>query len=292
MTKSINAAKLTWLPKKTFQLEFSLPWTEVKKTYDLVVDQLVKTAKIEGFRPGKAPKDLVEKSADKGRLYGEVINQLLPISYAKAISGHQLRPAVSPKVTIIKAEENQAWEFKAVSCELPEVKLNNYVASVKGALVKSKLWTPDKGDPTKKEDKELDSTQKLNLISQALITDTKIDLPDLLIETEADRMLAKLLDQVQKLGLTIDQYANSNNKTVDQIKTEYHLTAENTLKLELILQAIAEEKNFKVEDKDIDALINASGDEKIKKQLQAPSERAYISSILKKRQTIDYLLSL
>lgn len=284
MTKSIDAAKLSWLPKKTFQLEFSLPWTEVKKTYDLVVDQLVKTAKIEGFRPGKAPKDLVEKSADKGRLYGEVINQLLPISYAQAIAQHKLRPAVSPKVTIIKAEENQAWEFKAVSCELPDLKLNDYTASVKGALAKSKLWTPDK--------KELDSTQKMNLITQALITDIKIDLPDLLIETEADRMLAKLLDQVQKLGLTIDQYATSNNKTVDQIKTEYHLTAENTLKLELILQAIAEEKKFKVEDKDINALIDASGDEKIKKQLQAPSERAYISSILKKRQAIDYLLSL
>ena len=70
-------AKLTWLPKKTFELEFSLPWEEVKKTYDAVVVDLVKTAKIEGFRPGKAPKEMVEKQADKGRLYGEVINRLL-----------------------------------------------------------------------------------------------------------------------------------------------------------------------------------------------------------------------
>ncbi|MFH0943126.1 MAG: trigger factor [Candidatus Beckwithbacteria bacterium] len=292
MTKSVDAAKLTWLPKKTFQLEFSVPWDQVKKTYDQVLNQLTKTAKIEGFRPGKAPKDMVEKSIDKGKLYGEVINQLLPLSYAQAISQHQIKPAVSPKITIIKAEENQPWQFKAVSCELPEFKLGDYTASAKGALAKSKLWTPDKGDPTKKQDKELTATQKLNLISQALITDTKIELPDLLIETETNRLLAKLLDQIQKLGLTIDQYAASNNKTIDQLKTEYHLTAENTLKLELILQAIAQDKKFKVEDKDIDALINASGDEKVKKQLQSPSERAYLASILKKRQAIDYLLSL
>ncbi|MFC1627472.1 trigger factor family protein, partial [Patescibacteria group bacterium] len=98
---TIKLSKLEWLPKKTFTLEFEIPWSKVQTTYNKTLDQLAKDAKIEGFRQGKAPKKLVEKSIDKGKLYGEVINQLLPLSYAKAVSDHKLRPAVAPKVQIL-----------------------------------------------------------------------------------------------------------------------------------------------------------------------------------------------
>lgn len=287
-------AKLTWLPKKTFVLEFSLAWDKVKISYDKILADLVKNAKIEGFRPGKAPKDLVEKNLDKGRLYGEVINQLLPLSYAAAVSQHKLRPAVAPKITIIQAEENKPWQFKAESCELPEFKLGDYVKICRGALAKDKLWTPGKPekDISANKDKEPDQNKKINLISKSLLEEIKIDLSDLLVETEQNRLLSRLLDQIQKLGLTIEQYASSNNKTVEALKEEYQKTAENTLKLELILQAIAEDKKYAATDKEIDEMINAAGDEKLKQQLNTPAERAYIASVLKKRQAIDFLLSL
>lgn len=288
----MTQAKLTWLPKKTFELEFSLSWEQVKKTYDKVLNELTKKAKIEGFRPGKAPKDLVEKSLEKGKPYGEVINQLLPLSYAQAVKQHQLRPALAPKITIVSAEENKPWQFKALSCELPEIKLGEYEKICRGALAKEKIWTPGKGTAEAKETKEPTQSQKLNLLSKALLDEIKIELSDLLIDSERNRMLSRLLEQIQKLGLTIDQYATSNNKTVDQIKQEYQLTAANTLKLELILQTIAEDKKFKVETKDIDTLINASGDEKIKKQLNTLSERVYLETLLKKQRAIDYLLTL
>jgi len=294
-------AKITWLPKKTFELEFSIPWDKVKTSYDKVLTQLTKETKLEGFRQGKAPKDMVEKSVDQGKLYGEVINQLLPLSYAQAISQHGLKPATAPKVQILKAQPNQAWEFKATSCELPEFKLGDYQKIIKGALAKDKLWTPDKGlsasgvsDPkkVKKEKPEVTQTQKLNLITKALLDETKIELSKILIETEKNRLLSRFLDQIQKLGLTLEQYAASNQKTVDQIKQEYEKTAENTLKMELILQAIADDKKYKAEDKDIDAMIASAGDEKIKKQLNTPAERAYIASVVRKRQVIDYLSNL
>jgi len=292
-TTTANKAKITWLPKKTFELEFSIPWKQVKQAYDKVINDLTKTADLGGFRKGKAPKKVVEQSVDKSKLYGEVINQLLPISYAKSIKEHNLRPAINPKVQILKAEENQSWEFKVTSCELPQVKLGDYQKIVKGALVKEKIWTPEKGDPKKPtSDQPVSETQKLNQISKALIDEIKLDLPDLLIESERDRLLAKLLDQTQKLGITIEQYAASSQKTVDQIKQEHQKIAANSLKMELILQAISDDKKFKAEDKEIDKMIAASGDEKIKQQLSTPTERAYIGSVLKKRQAIDYLLSL
>ncbi|MEA3355056.1 MAG: trigger factor [Patescibacteria group bacterium] len=286
-------SKLTWLPKKTFSLEFSIPWSQVKKTTAKAIDNLSKTAKLTGFRKGKAPKKLVKKSIDTSKLYGEVINQLLPISYSKAVKTHHLRPAISPKIQIIKAEENQAWEFKATSCELPEIKLGDYKKIAKGALAKSKIWTPKKGLPKKQEKpQELSDTQKFNLVLKALMAEIKLELPDLLIDKERDRLLSRLLDQIQKLKLTIDQYATSNNKTVNQIKQEYKKSAEETLKMELIMQTIVNDLKLEVKDKEIDKMIDQAGDETVKQKLNTPQERAYIASILKKRQAIDRLISL
>lgn len=278
MTKAVE---LTWLPQKTFELKFSLPWDQVKKTYDEVLKQLTKSADIKGFRKGKAPQELIEKQADKGKVYGEVINQLLPLSYAAAVKKHNLKPAVAPKITITSAEEGKAWTFSAKSCELPEVKLGNYEGTVRSALVKSQL-----------EKKELTQTQKLDRIARALIQEIKLELPEMLIESERDRLLSRLLDQIQKLGLTIEQYAQSNQKTVEQIRTETAQTAANTLKMELILQAVADERNIKVQDKEVDKMIDQAGDEKLKKQLNTPSERAYIATVLRKKQAIDLLTSL
>lgn len=285
-------AKLTWLPKKTFELEFEVPWSEVKKTYDHVLGHFVDAVKLKGFRKGKAPKDLVEKSVDKADVYGEVINHLLPKTYAAAVAEHKLRPAMAPKITIVSAEENKAWQFKATACELPEIKLNDYQKAVKGTLAKEAIWTPGKGDPKKTDKTELTETQKLNLISRALLETAAVDLPDLMIQAETDRLLSRLLDQIQKLGLTIDQYASSNQKTVDQVKAEYRQAAVNSLKLELILASIGDEKKFTAKETDVDKMIAAAGDDKLKKQLNTPSERAYIASVLRKRQVIDYLLAL
>ncbi len=291
-TKNKYQSKLEWLPKKTFSLEFSIPWKDVKKTYEKTLEDFTKDADVKGFRKGKAPKDVVEKSIDSGKIYGEVVNQLLPISYAKAIHQHQLKPAVNPKVNIIKAEPNQDWEFKATACELPEVKLGNYQKAVKEALATSKIWTPAKGDPKDKPAPEQTESQRLETISKALIADSKIELPDLLVNQEKDRLLAKLLGQIEKLGITIDQYTASAGKTVEQLKTEYQVIAKDSLKIELILQKIADERKIKIEDKEIQAMIDASGDEKIKQQLNTPSEKAYLNSILRKRKVIDYLISL
>lgn len=282
---------LTWLPKKTFELRFSIPWKEVEKATDKAIDNIAKNTKLTGFRKGKAPKDLVEKSIDKSKLYGEVVNQLLPMSYSKAVKDNNLRPVVAPQVQIIKAEENQSWEFKATSCELPEVKLGDYKKIAKGALAKSKIWTPEKGKPEQKPQEQTE-TQKFNLVVKALIDEIKIELPQLLIKTETDRLLSRLLDQVQKLGLTIEKYAASSGKTVDQIRGEYEKSAEQTLKMELIMQEIANDLKIKVEDKEIDKMIAAAGDETIKLKLNTPQERAYIASVLRKRQAIDHLLGL
>lgn len=281
---------LTWLPAKTFELEFTLTWEQVKASYQKNLKAVAEKTTLKGFRQGKAPIDVVEKNLDKAKLYGLVLEDLLPQTYFAAVKQHQLKPICEPKITAIKTEEGSDWAFKATACEAPEVKLGDYEKSVKGLKAKSKIWLPgqDKTEVKKEENED----ERLKEIFQVLLKECQLELSSLLIEEEEKRMLAKLLNQTQKLGLTLDEYCAGNHKTIQQLKTEYRQLAAETLKLEFILQAIASNKNFVVEEKEIAHLIAAVPDEKSRQNLETPLQKAYLKTLLKKRKAIDFLLKL
>lgn len=285
-------AKLTWLPKKTFELEFTIPWPQVKKTYDLVLEEEAVKTTIKGFRQGKAPLNLVEKNLDKQKLYQQVLNKLLPETYSKAVKQHNLRPIMSPKLTPTSIKDGESWQFKAVCCERPEIKLGDYQKELKGALAKEKIWTPGKGKDEEEKGAKQSYDKKIKLVTQTLLTNIKVELPDILINDEINRMLTRLLDQVNSLGMTIEQYFSSKGMTSKQLRADFRQQAEQTLKLEFTLQQIVMDRKVKVEKGEIDKMIQATPDEKIRKRLDTPLERAYLASIIAKRKVLDYLTNL
>ena len=282
-------AKLAWLPQKTFELEFSIPWNTVKKTYDETLKKIVQEAEIKGFRKGKAPISAVEKNIDKSKLYNEVLRNLLPQTYLKSLKQHNLRPICDPKVHPLETNEGKDWLFKATACEAPEIKLGDFESKIKGLKAKDKIWVPGKEE--KKEEKKTEE-QILKEIFDTLRQKTEIDIPPMLLETEEKRMLSRLLEQVNKLGLTLDEYLTNNNKSIEILKAENRKIAEDTLKMEFILQEIARQKNFETTEKEIQDMINAVPDEQTRKNLSTPMQKAYIGSIIRKRKVIDFLKNL
>jgi len=304
----LPATRLTWLPKKTFELQITIPKTEVKKAYKKALDKLAKTVSIKGFRKGKAPTNLVEKELSQERIYQEAAQILLPQAYAQALSQHKLRPIIAPKITPVKMTVGKDWTIKAKSAEAPDVKLGNWQKAVKEAKKESpKIWVPDHRSPDKNRgegptpdkpnkpndpNKPNSNTQKINKILQALLKEATVEISDFVIEDETNRMLAKLLDQINKLGLTLDQYLQANNKTQEGLRKEYRETAERSLKLEFILLKLAQEKKIKVKDEEIEKMIKAVPDEKVRKSFETPAQKAYIATLIRKQKTLDMLLKL
>ena len=92
--------------------------------------------------------------------------------------------------------------------------------------------------------------------------------------------------------MIIEQYLSSKGMTSEQLRANFRQQAEQTLKLEFILQQIVVDRKVKVEKSEIDKMINAAPDKKIQKKLDTPLERAYIASIIAKRKVLDYLTNL
>ena len=286
-------AKLTWLPKKTFELEFSIPWNTVKKTYDETLKKAAESAEIKGFRKGKAPISIIEKNIDKQKLYNEVLKNLLPQTYLKSLHQHNLKPICDPKVVPLETNEGKDWLFKATACESPDIKLGNYEAKIKGMRAKDKIWVPGKEekDPPAGGEKKSEE-QILKEIFDILKQETQIDIPPILLEIEEKRMLSRLLEQINKLGLTLDEYLANNNKSIEILKAENRKIAEDTLKMEFILQEIARKKKLETTEKEIQDMIKAVPDERTRKNLSTPMQKAYIGSIIRKRKVIDFLKNL
>jgi len=268
--------KLTWLPNKTFELQFTIPWEQVKDSYQKNLKVVAEQTTIEGFRKGKAPLEMVEKRVDKSKLYSAVLEDLLPQTYFSAVKQHNLQPIIDPKIIPLSTEEGKDWTFKAIACETPDVVLGDYEAKIRQSRAK---------------DKKVQKTQEQSLkeIFDILLATSQASLSPVLIEQETKRMLSRLLSETQKLGLTLNEYLQANKKTVEQLREEHNRLAKETLSLEFILSKIADKKNVSVTEAEIQAIIKAIPDTTEQKKLDTPPQKAYISSILRKRKVIDFL---
>jgi len=279
------------LPDKTVELTINIPWARVKQTYDKEIEAIAKEADIKGFRKGKAPKKVVEKNINKQTVYQEILKSLITDLYVEAVREHKLKPIVNPQINVMEMEEGKDWQIKAVTCEFPEVKLGDYKQAVKKELATDKIWVPGKDKNDKKETND-HHDQKMDKIFKALLENVKISIPEILLQEEINRMLSRLIEQTSKLGLTVEQYLTSIGKNSDQIKEEYRQQAEQTLKLELILSAIADDLKIEISDQEVQRMIDAIPEEKTKKAFEKEEQKVYIRQLLRKRQAIDNLSKL
>lgn len=284
----MNTSTIKVLPKQTVEIEIHVPWEDIKVSYDKVFDTIVKEAEIEGFRKGKAPKKIVAGKIDKTKLYQEVIKEVIPKAYSQALTQHKLVPIISPKIEILKAKENEEWVVKATVALKPIINLKNYKDKIRELKKgQTKIWTPG----TKSESQK-DQTPKITLeqLMEVMEKEVEVELSDLVLTEEANRLLANLIDQTQKLGLTVEQYLLAKGKTSESIREEYKKQAEKNLKIEFALNEISDIEKITVSQQDIDNLISKV--EKIEERERLKKDSYYLAHLIRQQKTLDFLNSL
>ncbi len=104
------------------RLEVSVPAARVSGEVQQRLKNIARTARLNGFRPGKAPFAVIQKQfGDQVRT--EVVSDLMRESYAQAISQENLKPAAGPKIEPIDLTPGADLKFAAVFEVLPEFKL-------------------------------------------------------------------------------------------------------------------------------------------------------------------------
>ena len=95
------------------------------KALDQAFKKKQKTAKVDGFRKGKVPRDIYEKHFGKESLFIDAADSVLQDAYTKAMEGSKLIPVVQPSVDL-KSLNEDGVEFTFKIITKPEVKVNKY----------------------------------------------------------------------------------------------------------------------------------------------------------------------
>ncbi len=105
------------------RLEVAVPATEVAAEVEQRLKKISRTARLKGFRPGKAPFAVVRKQFGE-QVHAEVVSDLMRSSFAQAITQEKLQPAGGPRIEPLAMPPENDLKYAAVFEVLPDIKVN------------------------------------------------------------------------------------------------------------------------------------------------------------------------
>lgn len=344
-------SKIKKLPKSQIELSFSLDPQALEKERAKAVERLGKNVKVPGFRPGKAPKHMVEERIDPSVAMQQALDVVLNNAYQEALKEHDIVPVAQPQVDIESIDLSKPIPVKAVVQVRPEAKVGDYKkikakkeAAVvddakldetmktifersteakkgegehqKGGLVDAngQPLSQDKADAQMDDEwatslgakdlEDLRAKVKADLEGQAeyeaqnkwqeevisqLIEMTKTELPDAFIEDELSRMRAHYQQQLQSMGIGMDDYLKQAGKTQEELENQWRPQAEKQATLEVALGEIAKNEDIQVTDEEVDEELSKV-DERTQAQFKDPQQRYYLTYSLWRQKVLKHVL--
>ena len=102
-----------------------------KKAQDKAFKKLAENITIDGFRPGKAPINMVKSRIDQGRMYNEAINEVLNPVYQDILANEDVKPMARPSFEVTKLSDEEL-EVKVIIVTAPEAELGKYTGIALG----------------------------------------------------------------------------------------------------------------------------------------------------------------
>lgn len=260
------------------ELKFEIPKDRVSKRLDEVFADISKVAKIKGFRPGKAPRNLVE--SEHGALAREeTVKSLIPEIYKEGLEQEKLSPIDMPEIEDVEFKDG-VITFTAKLEIRPEITVKNY----KGITVKrkssqvtdeelgktleyfTKSLGKDKevalddqfakglGYPTLEDfkkslvrqmefDKDRQNRMDVeNQIVEALIKDTKVVVPQSLLKRQIEHRVGEVVQRMKSQGMPETEIA----KREEELRKDLVNPVERDIKAYLVFDKIAQEEKITV----------------------------------------------
>ena len=419
------------LPKSQLEIKISVPAAELEKFLDMAAEELSKDLKIAGFRPGKAPRKIVEQQIGPEKVLAHAAEKAVKKSYVESIEKNKIEAIGEPKITITKIAAGNDLEYKAIVGIMPEIRLGDYRKRVKdvkkeepekikpGDVQKeleilrknrAKLITVSRGAEKddhveidfnvlvdgneieggksqnhpltigesyfipgfeenligmkEKDEKEfalvfpkdyhkkelagkpakfkvnmklvqkkemaemnddfakslgkfenLESLKKSILegmemeqkkkneekrrqdILEKIISECQIEIPDVLLESELEKMMAEFEQNIAGMGMKLDDYFTSIKKTRDEVRKGWKETAEKRVKSALALREIARIENLSPESAEIEEEMNKTlayfkGQGDMEKNVDMERLYNYVKGVLQNEKVLKFLENL
>ena len=113
-------------PKSSMRLEIEVPPERLDRAVGEAVRALSRRTRVPGFRPGKAPRAVLERHLGGGVILDEAVEHLVDAAYREALVENEILPLARADVEMVQAEEGKPLIFRATVPVRPEVQLGDY----------------------------------------------------------------------------------------------------------------------------------------------------------------------
>ncbi|MCK4918517.1 MAG: hypothetical protein KAS02_01910 [Candidatus Pacebacteria bacterium] len=339
--------KIKSLENSMVEIEASITVKELEKQKEKAIKNLGADIKLDGFRQGHVPQDVLIKQIGELPLLNEMANLALSDIYPTIIIQNDIKAIGQPNITITKIAPGNPVDFKITVAIMPELKLPDYkkiakdINNEKEELIEitekefedtltqiQKMNTPQP-TPVKDENgvekapepklpeindefvqklgdfkdvadfkaklKENIKKEKENKASEAkkiktidvILEKIKIDLPQIIIDSELERMLAQTKSDITRMGLQFDKYLEHLKKTEEEFKNELKPEAEKKAMIQIVLDNIIKEEKIVPKEEEV----NKNVEELLKQHKEAKEEqvRPYVEMVLSNQEVFKFL---
>ena len=148
----------------------------------------------------------------------------------------------------------------------------------------------------KAEDQKAENEFEEAIIT-AVIENTKLDLPQVMVEKEIDQMMNDLENRLKYQGLTLDQYMEFTGNTVEKMRDFMKENAERKVKADIIIDAIAKAENIEATEEELKAKalevakMYSNGDHEKMADLLVKAQKPMLENEIRIVKTLDLLKS-
>lgn len=147
---------------------------------------------------------------------------------------------------------------------------------------------------TEKKEQEA-KTKKEDAVIEAIVKDSKMDIPDAMVETQTRQMAQDYAGRLQQQGLTLEQYFMFTGMDKDKFLEQMKPGALKRIESRLVMEAVAKEENFEISDEEYDHEIDRMAEmyqmeaEKLK-GLVGEYEKEQIIEDLKMQKAVNFVV--
>lgn len=417
------------LPKGQAELEIELSSEEVEKYFQDTIKRIGKETRVDGFRPGKVPEEIIRKKLGEDGIMAQAAESMIQNTLYKALEQEKLVMIASPQINVVKQAYGNPFIYKAIISLLPKIELGDYKTiklkkkpltveadqvkkaiddlrkfrrkevlvnrearkgdkveldinvyqakvPIEGGTAKNqpieigeghfipgfeeKLIGMKKGEEKEfelkfpkdyfqknladkpaefkvkvnsvfelelpelndefakamgnfktvkeleeqisknlKQEAENKEKQRLELeILESIAKKSKFEeFPEVLIESELDKMIHELKHDFERQGMKFDDYLASIKKSEEDLRKSFLPRADQRVKTALIIRQISQAEKIEADDQEIKAELDKSRevhkeDEEMLKQINSPDYKSFIRNVITNQKVIDKLFEL
>ena len=261
----------------TREMNIEVSGDVVANKFEDVFKRISQEAKVAGFRPGHAPRDILEKQFGPAA-HEQVLKELIPDVYSQAVDKEGLDVIELPQISEVKLDRN-SLSFKARVEVTPEINVKDYKGvkiNYKNVNVSSEevkrsidsfkesrkldklddsmarsLGYPSFSELEKVLEKQIflqkENSQRQKIESQIienLVKGLDFNLPQSLVKRQLEDMLRQAKLDLALKGIQRDKIEEQEKKMREELEPE----AKNQVKIYLVLSSIAKKENIPVDE--------------------------------------------